>query len=97
MYPQVALQRLQVAEARAADVTRVRFLSSVDQYVSPQMSHLGNQKEEDEAPQIDTKVSLQKWSGSLFLPGQSESRRFHICMVFPLSGSASVSSDWQVC
>lgn len=50
VYPQVALQRLQVAEARAADVTRVRFLSSVDQYVSPQMSHLGNQKEEDEAP-----------------------------------------------
>ncbi len=28
---------------------------------------------------------------------ESASRRFHICMVFLLSGSVSVSSDWQVC
>ncbi len=37
---QVALQGLQVAEAGAAGVTRVRFLPRVDQNVGPQMGDL---------------------------------------------------------
>ncbi len=42
-------------------------------------------------------VTVQKHTGGLIVPGRSVSRRFHICMVFLLSGSVSVSSGWQVC
>lgn len=41
---EVALQRLQVAEARPTDLTRIRLLACVDQHMSAQMSDLGNKK-----------------------------------------------------
>lgn len=40
VYAQVALQRLQVTEARSTDLARVRLLARVDQNMSAQMSNL---------------------------------------------------------
>lgn len=38
--PHVALERLKVAEMRAADLTRVRLLPSVDQHMGTKVRHL---------------------------------------------------------
>lgn len=40
VYAQVALQRLQVAEARSADLAGIRLLPRVDQHVGAQVSNL---------------------------------------------------------
>ena len=42
--PQVALQRLQVAEARSADLARIWLLASVDQHVGAEMSNLSGRR-----------------------------------------------------
>jgi len=42
---QVALQRLQVTEARSTDLARIWLLTRVDQHVGAQMSHLTQKRQ----------------------------------------------------
>lgn len=42
--PQVALQRLQVPEARSADLARIWLLAGVDQHMGTEMSNLSGKQ-----------------------------------------------------